>query len=267
MSSSQEIVSSLESELTQTNSQSSPREYFSFIQTEADSINSSSYPALLQKIRDTKSKVILLATTTPTATPSTVQFKEMNTDDFNYSMRRQIFIWFHVDDLSSAHVYLRIPSDMTIDEIPPELVEECSQLVKENSIKGRKKNNVSVIYTTYPNLHKTSRMDYGEVSYHNTGMIRRTLVESKNSTILNRIKKTKKVVEINEHAQFRFDRDAEYRDVERKKKEDKRMEDARLAEDNRMRAREERYEDFMNDYTDLITYQEDMDENYEDEFM
>ena len=28
-------------------------------------------------------------------------------------------VWFHVDKHSSAHVYLRLPKHMTIDEIPP----------------------------------------------------------------------------------------------------------------------------------------------------
>ncbi len=35
-------------------------------------------------------------------------------------------IWFHVDDLSSAHVYLRLNKDELWTEIPPELIEECA---------------------------------------------------------------------------------------------------------------------------------------------
>lgn len=43
---------------------------------------------------------------------------------------------FHVDKLSSAHVYLRLPDGITIDTIPAEILEECCQLVKQNSIQG-----------------------------------------------------------------------------------------------------------------------------------
>ena len=45
-------------------------------------------------------------------------------------------LWFHVDKLSSAHVYLRLPPDVGFDEVPPALVEECAQLTKLNSIEG-----------------------------------------------------------------------------------------------------------------------------------
>ena len=46
-------------------------------------------------------------------------------------------VWFHVDKLSSAHVYLRMPDGMTWDQIPEPLLVDCAQLVKANSIKGR----------------------------------------------------------------------------------------------------------------------------------
>jgi 3'-phosphoadenosine 5'-phosphosulfate (PAPS) 3'-phosphatase len=43
---------------------------------------------------------------------------------------------FHVDNLSSAHVYLRLPEAMTWDAIPAEILAECAQLTKANSIDG-----------------------------------------------------------------------------------------------------------------------------------
>lgn len=43
-------------------------------------------------------------------------------------------VWFHVDKVSSAHVYARLPSGQTIDDMPEALVEDCAQLVKANSI-------------------------------------------------------------------------------------------------------------------------------------
>lgn len=47
-------------------------------------------------------------------------------------------VWFHVDDLSSAHVYLRMKPGMTLDDLPEELLLDCASLVKANSIQGCK---------------------------------------------------------------------------------------------------------------------------------
>lgn len=46
-------------------------------------------------------------------------------------------VWFHVDKLSSAHVYLRMPESMAWDAIPEALLNDCAQLVKANSIEGQ----------------------------------------------------------------------------------------------------------------------------------
>jgi len=55
-------------------------------------------------------------------------------------------VWFHVAELSSAHVYLRVPEGVTsLKEIPDELVQECAQLTKANSIEGCKKDRVGII--------------------------------------------------------------------------------------------------------------------------
>lgn len=41
-----------------------------------------------------------------------------------------------MDKLSSAHVYLRMRKGQTMEMITPELLEDCAQLVKANSIQG-----------------------------------------------------------------------------------------------------------------------------------
>lgn len=46
-------------------------------------------------------------------------------------------VWFHVDKLSSAHVYLRLQEGMAWDAIPKPLLDDMSQLVKANSIEGQ----------------------------------------------------------------------------------------------------------------------------------
>jgi len=99
-------------------------------------------------------------------------------------------IWFHVDDLSSAHVYLRMEKDETIDTIPKETLEECGQLVKKNSIEGCKKSRVKVVYTEYLNLLKTGDMDVGAVSFIDEKKRKYFDVEE-DKEILKRIVKTK----------------------------------------------------------------------------
>lgn len=43
---------------------------------------------------------------------------------------------FHVDNLSSAHVYLRLKTGDSWTSIPQALLEDCAQLTKANSIEG-----------------------------------------------------------------------------------------------------------------------------------
>ncbi|KAG8775324.1 hypothetical protein FRC12_001547 [Ceratobasidium sp. 428] len=59
--------------------------------------------------------------------------KEENEDLIRYGWPQDV--WFHVDKLSSAHVYLRLPSTIeSWEKIPQELLVDCAQLVKANSI-------------------------------------------------------------------------------------------------------------------------------------
>jgi len=74
-------------------------------------------------------------------------------------------IWFHVDNLSSAHIYLRLNENETWDSISKELLEDCAQLTKANSIEGNKKDNVTVIYTPWSNLKKDGSMAVGQVGF------------------------------------------------------------------------------------------------------
>ena len=43
---------------------------------------------------------------------------------------------FHVDNLSSAHVYLRMKEGESWEAIPLDLLTDCAQLTKANSIEG-----------------------------------------------------------------------------------------------------------------------------------
>lgn len=99
-------------------------------------------------------------------------------------------VWFHVDDLSSAHVYLRLHKNQKLEDVSEETIMECGQLVKANSIEGCKKNNVWVIYTRWRNLLKTSDMVVGAISFHAPKNVKRVNIV-KNNAIVNRLNKTK----------------------------------------------------------------------------
>ena len=98
---------------------------------------------------------------------------------------------FHVDKLSSAHVYLRLKPGQTIDEVDDSIIMECAQLVKANSIEGCKLASTDVVYTMWSNLHKTADMVVGQIGYHDRSAVRKVKVVKDNS-IVNRISKTKR---------------------------------------------------------------------------
>ncbi|KAI4380160.1 hypothetical protein MLD38_006381 [Melastoma candidum] len=100
-------------------------------------------------------------------------------------------IWFHVDKMSSAHVYLRMHKGQTIDDISEGVLEDCAQLVKANSIQGNKVNNIDVVYTPWANLKKTASMDVGQVGFYNSKMVRTVRVEKRINEIVNRLNRTK----------------------------------------------------------------------------
>ena len=126
-------------------------------------------------------------------------------------------VWFHTDKLSSAHVYLRLPEGMTIDNIPSNLLEDCVQLTKANSIAGCKQNHVTVVYTPWANLKKTGSMDVGQVGFVKDKEVRSVIVEKKINEILNRLNKTKEERDVDFRAE-REQRDAEERQEDKKKK-------------------------------------------------
>lgn len=103
-------------------------------------------------------------------------------------------VWFHVNDLSSAHVYLRMHGDEGgIKNIPPLVLADCAQLVKANSIEGNKKSTgkVRVIYTPCSNLHKTRGMEDGQVGFKQQKECLYTDVLQRENAIINRLEKTR----------------------------------------------------------------------------
>lgn len=127
-----------------------------------------------------------------------------------------------ITQLSSAHVYLRLPKGMTWQSIPTALLEDLGQLTKANSIEGNKKKNITIIYTPWSNikvcsevhicecgltsvslardLQKTGDMATGSVMFHNDRVVRRHLVRDRENVIVNRLNKTKKEVAVDHEA-------------------------------------------------------------------
>jgi hypothetical protein len=88
-------------------------------------------------------------------------------------------VWFHVDGLSSAHVYFRVSNpDMVpvegipIDDLPEDSIYDMMQIVKYNSISGCKLASCKIVWTPHSNLKKTFEMDAGTVTYHDTKLCR-----------------------------------------------------------------------------------------------
>ncbi|XP_039018070.1 uncharacterized protein LOC120149311 [Hibiscus syriacus] len=81
-------------------------------------------------------------------------------------------IWFHVDKMSSAHVYLRLQNGQTIDDITEGLLEDCAKLVNANSIQCNKVNSTDVVYTPWSNLKNTPSMNVGQVGFYNSKFVK-----------------------------------------------------------------------------------------------
>lgn len=56
---------------------------------------------------------------------------------------------------------------------------------------GSKLSNVSIVYTPWSNLKKTSDMAVGQVGYHSSKLVKKALVEKKDNTIIKMLEKTR----------------------------------------------------------------------------
>ncbi|KAH3684574.1 hypothetical protein WICPIJ_004464 [Wickerhamomyces pijperi] len=123
--------------------------------------------------------------------------KMENEDLIRYGLDQDV--WFHVDNFSSAHVYLRLNEGEQWDSIPEEILIDCCQLTKANSIEGNKRDNITVIYTPWANLKKTKGMADGEVGFKNSKKVKKFHVQTRDNSINNRLKKTREEIKGKEH--------------------------------------------------------------------
>lgn len=147
--------------------------------------------------------MVLYFTSTAVDPPATIYMgkdKFENEELLKYGLERDV--WFHVDKLSSAHVYLRLPTQIeSWEAIPEALINDCSQLVKANSIEGNKKSNLTVIYTPWANVKKSGDMAVGAVTFHNDRKVKRFHVKEKDNAVVNRLNKTKKEIQVDHEAE------------------------------------------------------------------
>jgi len=173
--------------------------------------------------------------------------KVENEDLIRYGWEEDV--WFHADNLSSAHIYLRMKPGDTWISIPQDLLVDCAQLTKANSIEGNKKDNVTVIYTPWSNLKKDASMATGQVSFHDSKLVKKILVPVRLNPVINRLNKTR----VEKFPDLYAEREADL--AEKRKVE-------RLAREERKRAeKKEKEEREAKRYQKDHAYDEMMDED------
>jgi hypothetical protein len=72
----------------------------------------------------------------------------------------------------------------------PTLLKVCLNLGHHLKL-GNKKDNITVIYTPWRNLHKQASMATGQIGFHKQKQVKKVLVEKRVNEIINRLNKTK----------------------------------------------------------------------------
>ncbi|KAK0626078.1 hypothetical protein B0T14DRAFT_509103 [Immersiella caudata] len=177
-------------------------------------------------------------------------------------------VWFHVDKLSSAHIYLRLREGGTWDNIPEDLLTDLGQLTKANSIEGNKKDNITIIYTPWSNLKKDGSMAVGQVSFKDNKKVKRLLIAQRENPIVNRLNKTKVEKHPDLH-QEKEDRLKELRKKDLAAVQARKKEEARIAKERQEKKwqKDHAYDDVFTEENMAGTSNQDRDETWEDDFM
>ncbi|CAM1505063.1 Fc.00g107000.m01.CDS01 [Cosmosporella sp. VM-42] len=175
---------------------------------------------------------------------------------------------FHVDKLSSAHIYLRMEEGQTWDSLPEDLVMDLAQLTKANSIEGNKKDNITVIYTPWSNLKKDGSMEVGQVSFKDHRKVKRVLVPQRENPIVNRLNKTK-VEKKPDFKQEKDDRLKELRRRDQAAQQQRRKEEAKQAEEWKQKKyqKDHAYDELFTEENMQGMSNQERDETWEDDFM
>ncbi|KAH7088869.1 hypothetical protein FB567DRAFT_547715 [Paraphoma chrysanthemicola] len=177
-------------------------------------------------------------------------------------------VWFHADNLSSAHIYVRLPEGQNWEEMDKNLLIDCAQLTKANSIEGNKKDNVTIVYTPWSNLKKDGSMAVGQVGFKDQRKVKRIHVEKRENPIVNRLNKTK----VEKFPDLREEKEARLKELGRRDREAqqaRRKEEARVAKERKELAwrRDHAYDDIFTEDNLAESSNQDRDENFLDDFM
>ncbi|KAJ1656123.1 hypothetical protein IWQ61_004240 [Dispira simplex] len=175
-------------------------------------------------------------------------------------------VWFHVDKLSSAHVYLRLEEGQVWDSIPQDLLTDLAQLTKANSIEGNKKNNLVIIYTPWNNLKKTGDMAVGQVSFHNPRLVKRCHVETRTNEIINRLNKTRVEKQPDLYAE-KADHQRELNRKARAIQQAKRKEEERVRQEYQQKKEMKNYAGMFDETETMQNSNRNVTEDLEEDFM
>ncbi|KAL3422456.1 coiled-coil domain-containing protein 25 [Phlyctema vagabunda] len=210
---------------------------------------------------------------TPSAFLYVGKDKVENEDLIKYGLEEDVCIasdlsQFHVDKLSSAHIYLRMREGETWDNIPQELLIDCAQLTKANSIEGNKKDNITIIYTPWSNLKKDGSMATGQVSFKNQKMVKKILVPQRENPIVNRLNKTKE----EKYPDLQMEKEDRLKTLRKKDQAaqlERKREEARIAQERKDKKwqKEHAYDDIFTEENMEHSSNQNRDEDFLDDFM
>ncbi|KAL0233928.1 hypothetical protein PCE1_002433 [Barthelona sp. PCE] len=176
-------------------------------------------------------------------------------------------IWFHVDNYSSAHLYIVLDPEETMADVPQSIIQDVAQLTKDNSIEGRKKNSVNIHITPWENLVKHAHFNVGTVSFRRTNQVTDVMCTKDRDRlrVLNQLKSEDQTVDFEQLKNRRLRQIAHMK--KQRRKEQLRRE--REAEQKREEERRERsYEGFFENDLDMTYSNENQTvSDYEDNFM
>ena len=115
-------------------------------------------------------------------------------NDHLISQATERVLFFHVDNLPSAHVYLQLEADEGLEDVSQALLHDAAQLCKANSSQGNKLANVVVMYTLGSNLRKDRHMKAGEVGFVKERDVRKILIAKRDEKVMSRLNQTKSKV-------------------------------------------------------------------------
>ncbi|KAI0156626.1 coiled-coil domain-containing protein 25 [Xylariaceae sp. FL1272] len=178
-------------------------------------------------------------------------------------------VWFHVDKLSSAHIYLRLPEESSWDSIPADLVTDLGQLTKANSIEGNKKDNITIIYTPWSNLKKDGSMAVGQVSFKDPRKVKRILIAQRENPIVNRLNKTRVEKVKPDLAGEKEEYLKQIRKRDQAARQDRKKEEARLMKERQEKKwqKDHAYDDMFSEENMEASSNQNRAENWEEDFM